>query len=48
MEDLILRIMAEALHIDDNPEEHPRLLLMLDDLSDVMQCWEEDLDLYQQ
>ena len=45
LEDLSLRITAAALHVAANPEKHPRLRLMLADLSDVMQCCEVDLGL---
>ena len=48
LEDLSLRLTAAALHVAANPEKHPRLRLMLADLSEVMQCCEEDLGLYQQ
>ena len=48
LEDLSLRVTAAALHVAANPEKHPRLRLMLADLSEVMQCCEEDLGLYQQ
>ncbi len=48
LEDLSLRLTAAALHVAANPEKHPRLRLMLADLSEVMQCGEEDLGLYQQ
>ena len=48
LEDLSLRITAAALHVASNLEKHPRLRLMLADLSEVLQCWEEDLGLYQQ
>ncbi|WP_341901173.1 hypothetical protein [Synechococcus sp. UW140] len=48
LEDLSLRITAAALHVAANPEKHPRLRLMLADLSDVMQCCEENLGLYKQ
>lgn len=48
LEDLSLRITAAALHVASNPEKHPRLRLMLKDLSVVMEHWEEDLGLYQQ
>ena len=43
-----LRVTAAALHVAANPEKHPRLRLMLADLSEVMQCCEDDLGLYQQ
>jgi len=43
-----LRVTAAALHVAANPEKHPRLRLMLEDLSEVMQCCEEDLGLDQQ
>lgn len=46
LEDLSLRVTAAALHVAAIPEKHPRLLLMLADLSEVMQCCEEDLGLY--
>jgi len=39
-------VTAAALHVASNPEKHPRLRLMLADLSEVMQCCEEDLGLY--
>ena len=48
LEDLSLRLTAAALHVAANPEKHPRLRLMLSDLSEVMQCCEEDLGLYEQ
>jgi len=48
LEDLSLRVTAAALHVATNPEKHPRLRLMLADLSEVMQCCEDDLGLYQQ
>ena len=48
LEDLSLRVTAAALHVAANPEKHPRLRLMLADLSEVMQCCEEDLGLYEQ
>ena len=48
LEDLSLRVTAAALHVAANPEKHPRLRLMLEELSEVMQCCEEDLGLYQQ
>ena len=48
LEDLSLRLTAAALHVAANPEKHPRLRLMLADLSEVMQACEEDLGLYQQ
>ncbi len=47
LEDLSLRVTAAALHVAANPEKHPRLRLMLADLSEVMQCCEDDLGLYQ-
>ena len=47
LEDLSLRVTAAALHVDANPEKHPRLRLMLADLSEVMQSCEEELGLYQ-
>jgi hypothetical protein len=43
-----LRVTAAALHVAANPEKHPRLQLMLADLSEVQQCCEDDLGLYQQ
>ncbi len=43
LEDLSLRLTAAALHVAANPEKHPRLRLMLADLSEVMQACEEDL-----
>ena len=46
LEDLSLRVTAAALHVAANPEKHPRLRLMLAELSEAMQCWEDDLDLY--
>ena len=46
LEDLSLRVTAAAPHVAANPEKHPRLRLMLADLSEVMQCWEQDLGLY--
>ena len=33
--------MTVALHTAANPEKHPRLQLMLADLSEVMKCCEE-------
>jgi len=48
LEDFSLHITAAALHVASNPEKHPRLRLMLADLSEVMHCCEEDLGLYQQ
>jgi len=48
LEDLSLRVTAAALHVAVNPEKHPRLRLMLKDLSEVMHCCEEDLGLYRQ
>ena len=36
LEDLSLRLTAAALHVAANPEKHPRLRLMLADLSEVM------------
>ena len=48
LEDLSLRVTAAALHVAANPEKHPRLRLMLADLSEVMQSCEEDLGLYKQ
>ena len=44
----LIQSMARELHVAANPEKHPRLRLMLADLSDVMQCCEEDLGLYKQ
>jgi len=43
-----LRVTAATLHVASNPEKHPRLRLMLADLSEVMLCCEVDLGLYQQ
>jgi hypothetical protein len=43
LEDLSLRVTAAALHVASNPEKHPRLRLMLEELSEVMQCCGEDL-----
>jgi hypothetical protein len=34
-------VTAAALHDAANPEKHPRLRLMLADLSEVLQCCEE-------
>ena len=48
LEDLSLRVTAAALPVAANPEEYPRLRLMLADLSKVMQCCEDDLGMYQQ
>jgi len=48
LEDLSLRLTAAALHVAANPEKHPRLRLILVDLSEVLECCEEDLGLYQQ
>ena len=48
LEDLSLRITAAALHVAANPEKHPRLRIMLADLSEVMRCCEVDLGLYKQ
>ena len=48
LEDLSLRLTAAALHVAANPEKHPRLRLMLADLSEVLECCEEDLGLYEQ
>jgi len=48
LEDLSLRVTAATLHVAANPEKHPRLRLMLADISEVMHCCEEDLGLYQQ
>lgn len=47
LEDLSLRLIAAALHVAANPEKHPRMRLMLADLSEVLHCCEEDLGLYQ-
>jgi len=41
-------VTAATLHVAANPEKHPRLRLMLADLSEVMLCCEVDLGLYQQ
>ena len=46
LEDLSLRVTAAALHVAANPEKYPRLRLMLADLSEVMQCCEEELGIY--
>jgi len=46
LEDLSLRVTAAALHVAANPKKHPRLRLMLTDLSDVIQCCEEDLGIF--
>jgi len=43
-----LRVTAAALHVAANPEKHPRLRLMLADLSEVMQFCEDDLGLCEQ
>jgi len=48
LEDLSLGLTAAALHVASSPEKQPLLRLMLADLSEVMQCCEEDLGLYQQ
>ncbi len=48
LEDLSLRVTAAALHVAANPEKHPRLRLMLADLSEVLKSCEEDLGLYEQ
>jgi len=47
LKDLSLRVTAAALHVASNPEKHPRLRLMLADLSEVLESCEEDLGLYQ-
>jgi len=39
-------VTAAALQVAANPEKHPRLRLMLADLSEVMQCCEEDLGIF--
>jgi len=41
-------VKATDPHSAAYPEKHPRLRLMLADLSEVMQCCEDDLGLYQQ
>ena len=46
LEDLTLRVTAAALHVAANPVKHPRWRIMLADLSEVIQCWEDDLGLY--
>ena len=46
LEEVSVRLTAAALHVAANPEKHSRLRLMLADLSEVMQCCEEDLGLY--
>lgn len=48
LKDLSLRVTAAFLHVSSNPVKHPRLRLMLKDLSDVMQLCEKDLGLYEQ
>jgi hypothetical protein len=48
LEDLSLRVTAAALHVAANPEKRPRLRSMLADLSEVMECCEDDFGLYQQ
>ena len=40
LEDLSLRVTAAALHVAAHPEEHPRLRLMLADLSEVLESCE--------
>jgi len=46
LEDLSLRVTAEALHVAANPEKDPRVRLMLADLPEVMQFCEDDLGVY--
>ena len=48
LEDISLRVIAAALHVDANPEKHPRLRLMISDLSEVLESCEEDLSLHEQ
>jgi len=48
LEDLSLRVTAAALHVATYTEKHPRLRLMLADLSEVLESCEGDLGLYQQ
>jgi len=41
-------VTAAGLHVAASPEKHPPLRLLLADLSEAMQCCEDDLGLYEQ